>query len=60
MIRKNRIYVQPPILAVPAMIVMVMIYLIGWWWPQPECPPQWKCNGTVETNDPNCKCLDTR
>lgn len=26
----------------------------------PECPPEWKCNGSPATNDPNCKCWDTR
>lgn len=24
---------------------------------QTECPPVWKCNGSIETNDPRC-CLD--
>lgn len=31
MIRKNRIYVQPPVLAVPAMVVMAVMLLVGWW-----------------------------
>ena len=25
-----------------------------------ECPPQWKCNGSPQTNDPDCKCWDAR
>ena len=26
--------------------------------PQIECPPEWKCNGRPETNDPACVCWD--
>lgn len=26
--------------------------------PAPDCWPWWQCNGTKETNHPNCKCWE--
>lgn len=28
--------------------------------PPPDCWPWWQCNGTKETNHPNCKCWDNK
>lgn len=28
--------------------------------PKPDCWPWWQCNGTKETNHPNCKCWDSK
>jgi hypothetical protein len=26
----------------------------------PDCWPWWQCNGSKETNHPNCKCWDSK
>lgn len=28
--------------------------------PPPDCWPWWQCNGSKETNHPNCKCWDNK
>ena len=48
--------------------IMGIVMVVGFLWlvltltlkPPADCPPHWKCNGSVQTNDPRCCEGDTQ